>query len=167
MCALIPRQHQVNLPSFPSLTSHFSSWWSWGTVVTPRPRRTAVEAAVGSPGCPPPPAPGSRPYGPAAAAAGVRSERGRSLRPARCSLCASESRRPTSLSALPTPAGPPAPGLSPLPSLLFLCCFSLHFSLGLLPYPVKTIKGKDLESKLEGRALFPPPPPPPQQPSFR
>lgn len=124
---MIPRQHQVNLPSFPSLTSQFSNWWSWGTVVTPRLRRTAVEAAIGSPGCPPPPAPGSRPHGPAAAAARVPSERGRSLRPARCSLCASESRRPTSLSALPTPAGPPAPGLSPLPSLLFLCFFPSAF----------------------------------------
>lgn len=46
------------------------------------------------------------PRGPAAAAARVCSERGRRLQPASCLLCASESRRPTSLSAKPAPPGP-------------------------------------------------------------
>lgn len=58
------------------------------------------------------------------------------------------------------PRSPPPP--SPLPRacrpclrFCFFCFFSPHFSLGVLPYPVKTIKEKDLESKLEGRAPFP------------
>lgn len=109
-----------------------------------------------------PPVPG--PSAPQPLAARVRSERGRSLQPARCSLCASESRCPTSLSAQPAPAGPPAPGLSPLPPLLFLCFSSQRFNLSLLPYLVKIIKGKDLGSKLKGRSLFPSPLP--QQPCF-
>lgn len=63
---VIPRLHQVNQPSFLSLTSRFSNWRGQGTMVTMRPGWTAVEAAVGAPGCPSPPClarappPGSR-----------------------------------------------------------------------------------------------------------
>lgn len=152
---MIPRLHHVNQKRFLSFVSHFSQLAGPGNLVTRRRGWMDLETAVGAPGRRPPPGP--RPHGPAAAAARVRGERGRNLQPARCSLCASQSPRPTSLSKQPAPAGPPAPLLSPLPSLLFLCFSSLHFSLGLLPYPVKTIKGKDLESKLEDRALSPSP----------
>lgn len=157
MCAVILRLHQVNQPRFLSLTCHYSQPAGPGNLII---RRSGLDGRGGGSGGPwPPHGPAApRPHGPAAAAARVRSERGRSLQPARCSLCASVP-APNFTFSTGRPARPPAPGLSRLPSLLFLCFSSLHFSLGLLPYPVKTIKGKDLESKLEGRSLFPSPSP--------
>lgn len=108
---------------------------------------------------PGPPAPG--PHGPAAAAARVRSEHGRSLQPACRSLCASEPPAPNFTFCTGRPRGPPAPGLSPLPSLLFLCFSSRHFSLGLLLTLLRQSKGRTWKANLKADLFSPPPP---QQP---
>lgn len=145
VCAVILRLHQVNQPSFPSLISYLSNWLAQGTVVTLWPGWTGVEVGVGTPSCPPLPSP--RPRG----RRYTCSQRARP-KPAASTLLALclIVPEPNFTFCTTRPAGPPAPGLSPLPSLLFLCFSSVHFSLGLLLYPAKTIKGKDLESKLEG-----------------
>lgn len=145
MCVVRPKLPQVNQSSFPNLTSFFTNWR------TLLPRWMGVEGS--SRGSWLPAASGPEVPAPKVAAARVRSKRGLSLQSRGCSLCASESRRPTSLSVRPIPAGPPGPR----PVALGFAFVSLLSPLRLL-YPVKKIQGKDLESKLEDTSTFTPPP---------